>query len=149
MFDIGFWELTIIGVVALLVIGPERLPKVARTVGLWVGRMRGFVMSVKADVDKELRADELKRIMDEQVRSAGLHEIAEETRETFDEIAEETRETFEELNKPDYLVKAMPSEEEKNKPTGAGENKPAVQHAAEESPPPKASDTGGSTTKND
>ncbi|MCW9088208.1 MAG: Sec-independent protein translocase protein TatB [Gammaproteobacteria bacterium] len=149
MFDIGFWELTIIGVVALLVIGPERLPKVARTVGLWVGRMRGFVMSVKADVDKELRADELKRIMDEQVRSTGLHEIAEETRETFDEIAEETRESFDELNKPDYLVKAMPSEEEKNRSADATGNKPAVQHSAKESPPTKASDTGGPTTKND
>lgn len=102
MFDIGFWELTMIAVVALLVIGPERLPKVARTVGLWAGRMRGFVMSVKADVDRELRADELKRIMEEQARSTGLHDIV-----------EETREALEEANKPDYLVKAMPEDGEK------------------------------------
>jgi sec-independent protein translocase protein TatB len=95
MFDIGFWELTVIAVVALIVIGPERLPKVARTVGLWVGRMRGMVLSVKADIDRELRAEELKRMMEEQARSAGLHEIIEETRETLDE-----------LEKPDYLVKA-------------------------------------------
>lgn len=100
MFDIGFWELTVIAVVALLVIGPERLPKVARTAGLWVGRMRGFVMSVKADIDKEMRAEELKRIMDEQARSSGIHEILEETKTTLDD-----------LEKPDYLVKAMPSEE--------------------------------------
>jgi len=99
MFDIGFWEIALIGVVALLVIGPERLPKVARTVGLWVGRMRGFVLSVKADVDKELRADELKRIMEQQARSAGLHEILEETQESLNE-----------LNQPDYLVKAQPPE---------------------------------------
>ncbi len=100
MFDIGFWELTVIAVVALLVIGPERLPKVARTAGLWVGRMRGFVMTVKADIDKELRAEELKRIMDEQARSSGIHEILEETKTTLDD-----------LEKPDYLVKAMPSSE--------------------------------------
>lgn len=95
MFDIGFWELTVIAVVALIVIGPERLPKVARTVGLWVGRMRGMVLSVKADIDRELRAEELKRVMEEQAKSSGLHEILEETRETIDE-----------LEKPDYLVKA-------------------------------------------
>ncbi len=100
MFDIGFWELTLIAVVALLVIGPERLPKVARTAGLWAGRMRGFVMTVKADIDKELRAEELKRIMDEQARSSGIHEILEETKTTLDD-----------LEKPDYLVKAMPTEE--------------------------------------
>lgn len=99
MFDIGFGEVVLIGVVALVVIGPERLPKVARTAGLWVGRMRGFVASVKADVDRELRADELKRVMEEQARSTGIHEIIEETQESLDE-----------LNKPDYLVKAQPSE---------------------------------------
>lgn len=99
MFDIGFWELALIGVVALLVIGPERLPKVARTAGLWVGRMRGFVMSVKSDIDKELRAEELKRVMEQQAKSSGLHEIFEETQESLDE-----------LNKPDYLVKAQKSE---------------------------------------
>jgi sec-independent protein translocase protein TatB len=100
MFDIGFGELVLIGIVALVVIGPERLPKVARTAGLWVGRMRGFVMSVKSDIDREMRAEDLRRIMDEQARSSGIHEIL-----------EETRESVEELNKPDYLVKAMPSEE--------------------------------------
>lgn len=125
MFDIGFWELTIIGVVALLVIGPERLPKVARTVGLWVGRMRGFVMSVKADVDKELRADELKRIMEEQAKSSGLHEIVEETRETLTETKEslkETKDSLDELNKPDYLVKAMPQEKDSKASAGGQES---------------------------
>jgi sec-independent protein translocase protein TatB len=113
MFDIGFWELAVIAVVALLVIGPERLPKVARTAGLWVGRMRGFVMSVKADVDRELRAEELKRIMDEQAQSSGLHDIIEETRESVEEI-----------DKPDYLVKAQPSEQSaEDNESAEGQNK--------------------------
>ena len=43
MFDIGFWELAMLGVIALLVIGPERLPKAARVAGLWFGKIRGFV----------------------------------------------------------------------------------------------------------
>ncbi len=78
MFDIGFWELSLIGVVALLVIGPERLPQVARTAGLWFGRMRHFVSSVKADIDRELKAEELRQIVEKQAQSTGLHEIIEE-----------------------------------------------------------------------
>jgi len=54
MFDIGFFEIIFIMVIALLVVGPERLPRIARTAGLWLGKMRGFVSSVKADIDQEL-----------------------------------------------------------------------------------------------
>ena len=83
MFDIGFWELLVIGVVALLVIGPERLPKVARTAGLWLGRARRFVSSVKADIDREIAADELKKVLRNQAESSGLHDIIEETRQSI------------------------------------------------------------------
>ena len=83
MFDIGFWELLVIGVVALLVIGPERLPKVARTAGLWVGRARRFVSTVKADIDREIAADELKKVLRKQAESSGLHDIIEETRQSI------------------------------------------------------------------
>ena len=81
MFDIGFWELALIAVVALLVVGPERLPRLARTAGLWLGRARRFVGSVKADIEQELRAEELKRILDQQAKSNPLEEIVEETRQ--------------------------------------------------------------------
>jgi sec-independent protein translocase protein TatB len=84
MFDIGFWELAIIAVVALLVVGPERLPRVARTAGMWIGKMRGFVTSVKRDIDRELAADELKRALAKQAESTGLHEIIEETRKAVE-----------------------------------------------------------------
>jgi len=90
MFDIGFWELIMIAVVALLVIGPERLPKVARTVGLWIGRARRFVGSVKADIEQELRAEELKRILDQQAKSNPMEEIVEETRQVAREIKRDT-----------------------------------------------------------
>ena len=62
MFDVGFWELAIIAVIALLVIGPERLPKAARTAGLWVGRARRMVTDVKADIDREIRDSDLAEI---------------------------------------------------------------------------------------
>ena len=86
MFDIGFWELALIMVVALLVLGPERLPKVARTAGLWFGRARRMVANVKADIDRELKAEELKRIMAEQANSAGLHEMVDETQAVVDKL---------------------------------------------------------------
>jgi sec-independent protein translocase protein TatB len=79
MFDVGFWELIIIAVVALLVIGPERLPGVARTAGKWVGRARRFLGSVKSDIERELKADELRRILEEQQKNNPLDEIIEES----------------------------------------------------------------------
>ena len=85
MFDIGFWELAIIGVVALLVIGPERLPRVARTAGLWLGRARRFVSSVKADIDRELAADELKKTLAKQAQVPELYDIVEDTKQAIED----------------------------------------------------------------
>lgn len=62
MFDVGFSELLVIGVVALIVIGPERLPKVARTLGHLFGRMQRYVNDVKADIAREIELDELKKL---------------------------------------------------------------------------------------
>ena len=62
MFDIGFSELLVIAVVALIVIGPERLPKVARTLGHLFGRMQRYVNDVKADISREIELDELKKV---------------------------------------------------------------------------------------
>ena len=78
MFDIGFWEVIFIAVITLLVVGPERLPKVARTAGLWVGKIRGFVVSVKADIDRELAADELKRTLEKQASVPEIEELIDE-----------------------------------------------------------------------
>jgi sec-independent protein translocase protein TatB len=61
MFDIGFTELIVIGVVALIVIGPERLPKVARTAGHLYGRMQRYVSSVKSEISQEIQLDEIRR----------------------------------------------------------------------------------------
>lgn len=62
MFDVGFSELMVIGVVALLVIGPEKLPRVAKTVGALLGRAQRYVADVKADINREIELDELKKI---------------------------------------------------------------------------------------
>lgn len=62
MFDIAFTELVIVAIVALIVIGPEKLPKVARTLGSLAGRMQRYVATVKQDIERELELDELKRL---------------------------------------------------------------------------------------
>lgn len=87
MFDIGFWELAVIGVVALIVIGPERLPAVARTLGLWVGKARRFVSSVQSDISREMnKSEQLARLLEEQSKLKEMHEIIEQT-------VDETRKT--------------------------------------------------------
>ncbi len=68
MFDVGFSELIVIGLVALIVIGPERLPGVARTVGHLLGRLQRYVNDVKSDINREMQLDELKKLQ-EQVTS--------------------------------------------------------------------------------
>lgn len=78
MFDIGALELILIGVVALLVVGPERLPKLARTAGLWAGRARRAFMSVKDEIDREIKAEELKEILRKQAESNPLEQIIED-----------------------------------------------------------------------
>ena len=70
MFDVGFSELIVIAIVALVVIGPERLPKVARTAGLLLGRLQRYVNDVKADINREMQLDELKALRAEMQDSA-------------------------------------------------------------------------------
>jgi sec-independent protein translocase protein TatB len=65
MFDIGFSELMVVAIVALIVIGPEKLPRVARTVGHLAGRLQRYVSDVKADINREMELDELRKFKDE------------------------------------------------------------------------------------
>ena len=72
MFDVGLSEMMVIAIVALIVIGPERLPKVARTAGLLLGRLQRYVGDVKADISREMQLEEMKKLqqqMNEKVMS--------------------------------------------------------------------------------
>lgn len=97
MFDIGFSELLVIAVVALVVLGPERLPKAARFAGLWVRRARAQWYSVKDELERELAAEELKRnlkdaqdaLRDTEQR---IRESARETERQFEDVREAARE---------------------------------------------------------
>ena len=90
MFDIGFWELMIIGIVALLVVGPERLPKLAYTAGKWLGKGRSMLSAVKSEIDKEMKAEELKQILEKQKQQLNpLEEVIEETTSAVRELKDE------------------------------------------------------------
>ena len=66
MFDSGFLEMLIVGIIALIVVGPERLPGVAAKAGKMVGKMKAFVANTKEDIEKEIRTDEMRSMLNEQ-----------------------------------------------------------------------------------
>ena len=76
MFDIGFSELLVIGVVALIVIGPEKLPRLARTVGHLTGRLQRYVADVKADINREIELEELRKMRDSMQQAATSFETS-------------------------------------------------------------------------
>jgi sec-independent protein translocase protein TatB len=86
MFDIGFSELLMIGLVSLLVIGPERLPKVARIAGFWIGKSRTMLASVKAEIKEELHAEELRQLLKEQADLQEFHAALNETTDAANSI---------------------------------------------------------------
>jgi len=90
MFDIGFSELLVIGLVALIVIGPEKLPRVARTLGHLAGRLQRYVADVKADINREIELDELRKMRDSMQKAASDMETSVNT---------ELTKTADELNK--------------------------------------------------
>lgn len=95
MFDISFFELVVIGIVALVVIGPERMPKVARTVGLLLGRAQRYVSTVKADISREMQLDELKKLQsDIQESASDFEKSINQELQTLEKNAEQTVETI-------------------------------------------------------
>ena len=85
MFDVGFWELGLIGLISLLVIGPEKLPKVARLSGFWLGKTKSMVANVKAEISEELKAEELRQLMQQHITDED--NLTTQAREVMDEIS--------------------------------------------------------------
>ncbi len=110
MFDIGFWEMVMIGLVSLLVIGPERLPKVARTVGGWVGKAQRYVQTVKSDIQREFDADDLMRMMEEQKKT--IEQLQSNIQQNASSIAHETQKIAQSIDngdQPDTEIEEKPA----------------------------------------
>ena len=85
MFDMGFTEVVLIGIVALVVIGPERLPGVAITVGKYVGRLKRFVTNVRSDVESEFKTDEIRKLLAaQQEELSSLKDVVSEAKKGLD-----------------------------------------------------------------
>jgi sec-independent protein translocase protein TatB len=137
MFDIGFSELIVIALVALIVIGPERLPRVARTVGALLGRAQRYVNDVKADIQREVDLDELKDL------KSTFQDAAKSVEQSINQVGQELQATGDALNQsiagtgevtPDAAVEKQPAAGE---PSAASpqmdlglENAPAADPAA-------------------
>ena len=155
MFDIGFWEIAIIALIGLLILGPERLPRAARSIGLWVGKARRMLAEVKRDIDRELDASDLKKIKDEvKLTVEESKEVLEEAsiKKDIDEAKSALEETAETLNEkitdePEATAKSSepekvadsPRQTDKNKKTesAAKATKASKASSAAEKPKPK------------
>ncbi|WP_018948334.1 Sec-independent protein translocase protein TatB [Thioalkalivibrio sp. ALMg11] len=132
MFDIGFWEIIIIVLVALLVVGPERLPGLAREIGRWVGKTRRFVHSVRSDFEQELQTDELRNMLKSQDREIRqLKDMMDETETSLREDIEDTeRDLREDIEGKPKTRKDLSDKEQKalaeNKAKPAVRDKPSM-----------------------
>jgi len=107
MFDMGFLELMIIGVVGLLVLGPERLPKAARTVGLWIGKIKRTVSGMQREISAQLEAEELRQKLNEQQKK--LDEGVQQVKRGVESIADDESDTRQSSSTGDDGGEARPA----------------------------------------
>ncbi|HET8802713.1 MAG TPA: Sec-independent protein translocase protein TatB [Marinobacter sp.] len=139
MFDIGFLELLVCGVIALLVLGPERLPTAARAAGRWIGGARRMVSQFTSELDRQLKAEELR----EDLRKAG--DVG------LEDVQKTVRGALDEAKRYEHMIRSEGSNEELRKPGPATrriadaepETEPALERPSDgpESDPDAATDS--------
>ena len=132
MFDIGFWEILIITLVALLVVGPERLPGLAREIGRFVGKARRFVNSVRSDIEQELQTEELRKMLKGQEKE--IQELKSMMQETEEELRDDLRDTEQALRDD---IEDSPGPQKKLDPEG----RPGTHDASAKGSPPRSEDS--------
>lgn len=91
MFEVGFSELLMVGLVALIVIGPERLPRAARLAGLWIGRINASLSGIKADIQQQLHAEEMRQLMEQHQIGGEMERIIAETKAGIDDLEQQAQ----------------------------------------------------------
>jgi len=120
VFDVGFWEIAIIAVIALIILGPERLPRAARTAGLWVGKARRTLAEVKRDIDRELDASDLKDLKN-------IKEEFKDTKTVLEDAAKTVNESV--VDEQDFSI--MPDSDKKTETAAV---KPKTESKGEQQP---------------
>ena len=112
MFDFGFWEISIIAIITLIVVGPDKMPALARKAGLYVGKFNKFVRKIKTDINDELQADELKEQLSIKDEKSTLSKALDDVKTSVDkykqeitEVAEPTPQTKEDLKVNEVVEK--------------------------------------------
>lgn len=86
MFDVGFWEFALIGVITLIIVGPERMPSIARAAGKYVGKAKRFIAKIQDDVSEEFEVDKLKEQLSAMDKKSSIIEFFDETKDTVKDI---------------------------------------------------------------
>lgn len=138
MFDVSFTELLVIGVVALVVIGPERLPKVARTLGHLVGRAQRYVNDVKSDIQREVELDELRKLKETMKDAANsvqstLHNAEASFRQPLESIEHDTMSALKSDTAAEVI--ATPSESVERSPHAQVASETSADYASIDSKP--------------
>ena len=113
MFDFGFWEIAIIGVIILVVVGPEKMPALARKAGTYFGKATKFMNKIKREIKDELNADELKKQLSLNDKDSTLSDVIKEAKSSLDDIKKEgagIKDVFEHTRKDSTTEKASTTE---------------------------------------
>ncbi len=90
MFDIGFWEFALIGVITLIVIGPEKMPAIARKAGRTIGKVKKFITKIQQDISDEIDTDTIKAHLNLEDKDNNIVEIFDETKNTLNDIKQDS-----------------------------------------------------------
>lgn len=123
MFDIGFPELLVVSIVALLVIGPDKLPETLRALFLWVGRLRRSLTNIRADIENEIGADDIRQ----QLHNESIMKELKETRQQLQRVVNQTDETLTEIKQASTALSLadLPPDSPSNSPPNSPSNSPS------------------------
>ena len=119
MFDFGFWELAIVGIVALVVVGPDKLPALAIKLGRFLGKLRRYFASVRADIESELKSAELKEMLEKQ--QSEISELRSILSETKQDVETDLKD-FTEPSLADAVAEEVTKPTSQTSPTGKAES---------------------------
>lgn len=119
MFDIGFPELLLVSVIALLVIGPEKLPQTIRTLSLWLGRFRTSLSNIKAEIEAEIGADEIRQ----QIHNESILKELKESKQHLEGIVDDTKNTFKNISESARDLTDLTAEEKQDGQLGGRQNR--------------------------